>query len=61
LGLFAPLIQWFQWPNFEEKRIRHVRERLRIFPYAQYIIGIYVSLAFQKCAQVQRRCWGLRV
>jgi len=41
LGLFA------QWPNFQEKCIRLVREMLRIFPYAQYIVGIYVPLAFQ--------------
>jgi len=42
-GLFAQL---FQWPNFKEKYIRLVHEKLRIFLYAQYIVGIYVSLAF---------------
>ena len=29
-----------------EKCIQLVREKLRIFPYGQYIVGIYVSLAF---------------
>jgi len=52
LGLFDPLSQWFQWRNFQEKCIRLVREKLRIFSYAQYTVGIYVSLAFQKCTQV---------
>ena len=36
-------------------------ENLIIFPYAQYIMGIYVSLAFQKCTQFRGQCWGLRV
>jgi len=31
---------------FAEKCIRLVREKLRIFPYGQYIVGVYVSLAF---------------
>ena len=31
---------------FAEKCIRLVHEKLRIFPYGQYIVGIYVSLAF---------------
>jgi len=56
-----PLAQWFQWPNFQEKCIQLVREKLRILPYAHYIIGIYVLLAFQKCTQVRGRWWGLRV
>ena len=30
---------------FAEKCIRLVREKLRMFRYGQYIIGIYVSLA----------------
>jgi len=30
---------------FAEKCIRLVREKLRIFPYLQFIVGIYVSLA----------------
>jgi len=38
-----------------------VHKKLRIFPYAQYIIEIYVSLAFQKCTHVQGQCWGLQV
>jgi len=29
LGVIA---HWFQWPNFQEKCIRLVREKLRIFP-----------------------------
>jgi len=60
-GLFSPLAQWFQWPNFQEKCIRLVHEKLRLFQYVQYIIEIYVSLAFQKCTQVRGRCWGLRI
>jgi len=55
------LVQWFQWPNFQEKRIRLVREKLRIFPYAQYVIGIYISLAFQKYTPDRGRYWDLRV
>jgi len=31
---------------FAEKCIRIMREKLKIFPHAQYIVGIYVSLAF---------------
>ena len=31
---------------FAEKCIRVVLEKLRIFPYGQYIVGMYVSLAF---------------
>jgi len=31
---------------FAEKCIRLVCEKLTIFPYGQYIVGIYVSLAF---------------
>jgi len=41
--------------------IQLMREQLRIFPYTQYIVRIYVSLAFQKYAQVQGRCWSLQV
>jgi len=36
---------------FRQKCIRLVREKLRIFPYGQYIIGIYVSLAFGRYSQ----------
>jgi len=32
--------------------IRLMREKLRIFPYGQYIVGIYVSLGFQNYTQV---------
>jgi len=42
LRLCASLAQWFQRPNFQEKCIRLVHEKLRMFPYAQYIIGIYI-------------------
>ena len=45
---------------FAQKCIRLVREKLIIFPYGQYIIGIYVSLAFRGCTQVRGLCWGLR-
>jgi len=44
---------------FAEKCIRLVCEKLTIFPYGQYIVGICVSLAFQRCTQVRGRCWGL--
>jgi len=37
-----------------------VREKLTIFPYAEYIIGIGSSLAFQTYSQVRGQCWGLR-
>jgi len=40
------LAQWFQWCGFYQKCIRLVCEKLIIFPYGQYIIGMYVSLAF---------------
>jgi len=29
-----------------------VRDKLTVIPYAQYIIGICVSLAFQACSHV---------
>jgi len=57
-GCLPPLTQWFQWPNFQEKYIQLVHEKLRIFPYVQHIIGIYVSLAFQKCTQIPGRYLG---
>jgi len=39
------------WPNgfkglFDEKCIERVREKLRLFPYGQYIVGNVFSLAF---------------
>jgi len=45
---------------FAQKCIRLVRKKLIIFPYGQYVIGIYVSLAFRGCTQLCGRCWGLR-
>ena len=33
-------------------RIRLVSEKLTIFPYAQYIVGIYIPLACQRYSQV---------
>ena len=45
---------------FAEKCIRLVCEKFTVFPYGQYIVGIYVALAFQRCIQVQGRCWGFR-
>jgi len=47
------------WQN-AEKCIRLLREKLWIFPYGQYIIGIYVSLAFWRYSQVQDQsgCFG---
>jgi len=32
---------------FALKRVRLLHEKLIIFPYGQYIVGIYVSLAFK--------------
>jgi len=37
-GCLPPLTPWFQRPVFEEKCTRRVREKLRLFPYGQYII-----------------------
>jgi len=34
-------------------------EKLTLFPYRQYIVGIYVSLAFWRYSQVQDRIGGL--
>jgi len=39
--------RWFEWRIFERKYIRLVREKLRIFQYGQYIVGIDGSLAFR--------------
>ena len=36
-----------------------LREKFIIFPYGQYTVGIYVSLAFRSFTQVRGRCWGL--
>ena len=44
-------------PNFQEKCIRLVREKLRIFPYAQYIIGVYISLAFKYVLKFEADVW----
>jgi len=38
---------------FAQKCIRLVREKLIIFPYGQYIAGIYVSLAFRRSTEVR--------
>ena len=43
-----------------QKCIRLMCEKLIIFAYGQYILGIYVSLAFQRCTQVQGRSWVFR-
>jgi len=40
---------------FVEKCIRLVHEKLAIFPCGQYIVGIYVLLAFRRYSQVQDR------
>jgi len=37
-----------------------VREKLTIFPNAQYIVGIGGSFAFQRYSQVRGCCWGLK-
>jgi len=42
---------------FAQKCIQLLHEKLRIFPYGQYSIGICISLAFQRYTQVQGRCW----
>jgi len=36
--------------------IQVVHEKLIIFPHGQYIVGIYVSLAFRKYCRVRGRC-----
>jgi len=49
LCALSPVFNRVNWRNdvlFVEKCIRLVREKLTIFPYGQYIVGIYVSLAF---------------
>jgi len=46
----------FQWRIFTQKCIRLLHEKLTVFPYAQYMIRIYVSLAFQRYSQVRGRC-----
>ena len=45
---------------FRQKYIRIVHEKLRIFPYGQYIVGNVVLLAFWRCIQFQDRSegWG---
>jgi len=45
---------------FAHKCIRLVREKLTVFLYRLCTVGIYVSLAFQRCTQVRGRCRGLR-
>jgi len=54
----AHSVHWFEWAEWcivRQKCIRFVREKLMIFPYGQYIVGIYVSLTFWLCSQVQDR------
>ena len=46
---------WFGWAEW---RIRLVREKLRIFPYGQYIVGTVVLLAFWRYSQFQDRSGG---
>ena len=36
-----------------------MHEKLIIFPHRQYIIGIYISLAFRRYAQIRCQCKGL--
>jgi len=44
---------WFQWCIcLTENCIRHVRKKLTIFLYVQYIVGIGGSLAFRTHSQV---------
>ena len=45
-GCLPPLTQWFQRPIFEDKCIRCVCEKLSLFPYVQYIVENFFSLAF---------------
>jgi len=44
---------------FAQKCIRLVHEKLTVFPYAQDIVGIYVSLVFRTYSQVGGRCLRL--
>jgi len=36
-----------------------MHEKLTVFPYGQYIVGIYVSFAFRRHSQVWGQCCGL--
>jgi len=48
-------IWWTSW------KLRHlVSEKLTVFPYGQYIVGIDSSLAYWGYSQVRGRWWGLR-
>jgi len=55
LGDFRPI--GFNGIFFTQKCIRLMREKLTIFPYGLYIVGIYNSLAFQRFSQDRGRCW----
>ena len=46
LGVVCPIGPMVSKAYFEEKCIRRVREKLRLFLYEQYIIGNVFSLAF---------------
>jgi len=52
---------WFEWAGLHifHTCIRFVHQKLIVFPYAQYIVGICISLAFQRYSQVRDRCWDL--
>jgi len=52
------LSPFFSSVLFVEKCIRLVCENLTIFPYGQYIVGIYVSLAFWQYRQLQDQSGG---
>jgi len=57
----AHSVHWFEWAEWRivcQKCIRFVREKLRIFPYGQHIVGIHVSLAFWRYSHVQDRSGG---
>jgi len=60
-GRLPPLAQWFQFNAiFCNRNVGLFDSCMIIFPHGQYIVGIYVSLAFWRYTQVRGRCWGLR-
>ena len=62
LGVFLP--QLFEWRFLnvflKQKYIRLVREKLTIFSYRQYIIGIVIYSSFLGCTLLRDRSWHLR-
>jgi len=51
---------WFEWVAMVYLLSRNVFDLCVKFPYGQYIVRIYVLLAFRKYSRVPGRCWSLR-